>query len=87
MKDSDSALGQFTRAAGWNAAGYRFYLLLQQGEGEFIDPMIIALELPYSEDEIDPDERPLIWASCRLRDSGAHLADSVIPLLGPPVLR
>ena len=33
MKDSDSTLGQIMRAAGWNAAGYRSYLLLQKDDG------------------------------------------------------
>ena len=54
-KDSDSTLGQIMRAAGWNAAGYRSYLLLQQDEGKFIDSLIRTLELPDSEDEVDVD--------------------------------
>ena len=53
MKDSDSTLGQIMRAAGWNAAGYRSYLLLQQDEEKFIASLIRALEFPDSEDEID----------------------------------
>ena len=58
MKDSDSTLGQIMRAAGWNAAGYRPYLLLQQDEEKFIDSLIRTLEFPDSEDDID-SELPL----------------------------
>ena len=64
MADSDSTLGLVTRAAGRKAAGYRSYLLLQQGEGRFIDSLILTLEFPDSEDAID-SERPRYRASER----------------------
>ena len=51
MKDSNSTLGQIMRAAGWNAAGFRSYLLLQKDEEAFVASLIRALDSPDSGDD------------------------------------
>ena len=51
MKDSNSTLGQIMRAAGWNAAGFRSYLLLQKDEEAFVSSLIRALDSPDSDND------------------------------------
>ena len=51
MKDSNSTLGQIMRAAGWNAAGFRSYLLLQKDEEAFVSSLIRALDSPDSDSD------------------------------------